>query len=1165
MLVVAALVLAAVGVVVAVVLLRQKLAALPAPGTPVYEEYAEAFEVGTAAMDADLQDVAHDKLTRAIESIPQEPAGWANRGLLKLRKNDIDGAASDLNKARDLVPDSAEVETLLGLLAQQRGDFDGASAHLRKAVERRPLDLAAKYALAQIIARAAAENSDADYQKLMEAILQVQPNNLKVLIERGKTAAQRRDADALKDTLARFQKLAPGWSPRTREQLNVVQKAAAGPLPGDLPVELTFLDNLLKVEIGYQRDATALNPNPSAIGEPLQQFLRLAPLRTSPDPADTGLTFAEESPAGLPPEIAKDRWDLAFPIWLTGEGPPALFVANAKTVRRADGAAPVLPFPSGPRQMPPTADGILPFDWNNDSRMDFLLAGAGGLMFWRQRSSGAFEDVTAKTELDAAVLNGDYFGAWAADIEMDGDLDVILAPRTGEPIILRNNQDGTFKVLKPFGGVDGARAFVWADFDNDGAPDAAFLDSKGQLHVFANERSGQFRRREVPRDLGRLLALATADVNDDSVFDLLALRDDGAILRISDRDRGQGWQVAEIARWTDFSGPVEPGAARLLVADLDNNGMVDLIVVGPRTTRVWLGEGPDKFTPLATEIAARVLAAEDLSGKGRLDLVGVTEAGRPLRLINRGTKDHHWQAVRAFAARKGEVSGDNRINSFGIGGEVELRAGTLVQKQPIISPRTHFGLGRRSKGQVLRIVWPNGNPQIEFLEAGDQLIAAEQRLKGSCPFLFAWDGRRVSFVTDFLWSSPLGLNINGQTRGGIMQTQEWCKIRGDQLVARDGQYDLRVGANLWETHYIDHVALIVVDHPADTEVFNDERFSLVPMTPSVHLTAPPRPVAHACDDNGNDVTEIVRTIDGRYLDTFGRGRFQGITRDHWVEIDLGDDAPHEGPLWLLATGWIHPTDSSINLAISQGRHDAPKPLVLEVPDGRGGWKAAGPPLGFPAGKNKTMMIRLDGVNGQGVARRVRLRTNLEIYWDALQYAAGLDARAARQEFLLPESAELRWRGIVEMAQANPSSPELPQYDKLATVKQRWRDLIGYHTRFGDVRELLLRADDRYVIMNAGDELLLRFRVPDGPPSGWKRDFVWVGDGWEKDGDWNTGFSKTVLPLPTHDMKSYDRPPGRLEDDPVYRRFPADWRIYHTRYVTPAEFEQGLRPPRRAQP
>ena len=146
-----------------------------------------------------------------------------------------------------------------------------------------------------------------------------------------------------------------------------------------------------------------------------------------------------------------------------------------------------------------------------------------------------------------------------------------------------------------------------------------------------------------------------------------------------------------------------------------------------------------------------------------------------------------------------------------------------------------------------------------------------------------------------------------------------------------------------------------------------------------------------------------------------------------------------------------------------------------------------------------------------------------------------------------------------MTQANSSSPELPHYESITGTAQRWRDLIGFYTRFGDVRPLLERVDDRYVIANAGDELALRFPAPPSPPEGWVRDFVLIGDGWNKDGDYNTAFSKTVLPLPSHKNPSYDQPLGALEDDPVYRFHQGDWGEYHTRWITSDDVQGGIRP------
>src|SRR5262249_9081096 len=159
-------------------------------------------EVGTAALDADRFEMALENLSRAIETIPQEPAAWANRGLLYLRNNRLAEAAADLKKARELARDRPEIETLLGPLADNRGALDDPVGHLRKAVERKPQDLAVRYSLTKLVEKAADADADAEYQKLMEEILRLQPNNLKVLIDRGKIAAQRRDAQGLKDTLA---------------------------------------------------------------------------------------------------------------------------------------------------------------------------------------------------------------------------------------------------------------------------------------------------------------------------------------------------------------------------------------------------------------------------------------------------------------------------------------------------------------------------------------------------------------------------------------------------------------------------------------------------------------------------------------------------------------------------------------------------------------------------------------------------------------------------------------------------------------------------------------------------------------------------------------------------------------------------------------------------
>ena len=150
-----------------------------------------------------------------------------------------------------------------------------------------------------------------------------------------------------------------------------------------------------------------------------------------------------------------------------------------------------------------------------------------------------------------SVANAPYTGAWAVDIEADGDLDIVLGASSGTPTVLRNNGDGTFLPIQPFAGVSGLRGFAWADLDGDGNPDAAMIDSTGRLHVFMNERQGQFRERPLPASLQPVKAVAAADTNNDGVLDLLVVQADGAIIRISDKNEGQSWDTAEIARVPD--------------------------------------------------------------------------------------------------------------------------------------------------------------------------------------------------------------------------------------------------------------------------------------------------------------------------------------------------------------------------------------------------------------------------------------------------------------------------------------------------------------------------------------------------------------------------------------------------------------------------------------
>jgi Tfp pilus assembly protein PilF len=1122
---------------------------LPQPGSNEYRELVAAFYVGLAGLQTGEDVRAKEKLTRATEIAPGEPASWANLGLLSIRQQEFNAAYEWTEKARSLAPDNSRIEALLGLIESRRGKLPEAIAHLEKAVSLDGKNTKALYAIAQEIERQGAENSDAEAARRLEQILAIDPNNLAVLVDLARLSAKRGDGEALKRAVNKLAENSSSWPEEAKAQMSRLRETAYDADPRASSTQIAYLRNTLVRVPAYRQSLNAVKTPAEFISEPFLKFIKLPSPSSAPAPADTATTFTPEPIPGFDSSTPS----LFKAVSFDSESNPRLVSYHRGGVKIAGGASIAL------SNLSSTPD-IAAIDFNYDFKTDLVIADGGGLHFYRQENINSFTEVSATTTLPATILTDTYNYIWTFDYDLDGDLDLLTSGRTHHPAVLRNNGDGTFKDLSPFNDLTDLSLFAAADIDSDGDPDLAVVAS-GAFKILINERLGQYRERPVPANIGTVDAIAAADIDSDSLVDFIALDRDHRVLRISDKGAGADLEVAELARITFNPTPSssrERVNAKLMIADLDNNGSLDLI---PNLDQALLGGVDGRFNPLNYQAGIDVQTIDDVNNDGRPDLIGFQTAGvgsyRAIQLINRGTKNYQYQTIRTRAAKS---SGDQRINSFGIGGEIEIRSGLLTQKQVITSPFLHFGLGENTQVDVARIVWPNGSVQAEFELKAGQSVLAEQRLKGSCPMLFAWDGKQISYVKDTApWSPALGLHINAQIVAGIYQTEEWFRIRGDQLAPRDGFYDLRVTAELWEAYYIDHYSLMAVDHPAGTEVFADERFAVPPPPLKLFATDKPQPFARAVDDRGTDVSTVVRDLDEKYLDTFGKGRYQGVTRDHWVELELPNrEGPQPAQTYLIAHGFLHPTDGSINIAYGQSSSTPPQGLSIETPDAQGNWTTAKTGLGFPAGKRKTIVLDLNGIFRPGAPRRLRLRTNMEIYWDKIEWADGLPEATYMTQRIALSSAELQYRGFSRFTQVDDSSPELPDYNALIATSPKWRDLIGYYTRYGDVRELLEKIDDRMTIINAGDELRLKFPALPPPPAGWVRDYVMVGDGWIKDGDLNSTFSKTVLPLPYHGMKDYTIPPRRLEDDPAYQRHPEDWQRYHTRYVTPERFLKALR-------
>jgi hypothetical protein len=182
---------------------------------------------------------------------------------------------------------------------------------------------------------------------------------------------------------------------------------------------------------------------------------------------------------------------------------------------------------------------------------------------------------------------------------------------------------------------------------------------------------------------------------------------------------------------------------------------------------------------------------------------------------------------------------------------------------------------------------------------------------------------------------------------------------------------------------------------------------------------------------------------------------------------------------------------------------------------------------------------------------------MEIYWDHIFYGYQDQSLRIRTTELIAERADLHYRGFSRMfRKGSLYGPHWFDYGNVSTG-QKWRDLEGMYTRFGEVTPLLTDADNRYIIANSGDEITIEFDAGNLPrlQKGWKRDYLIQSVGWVKDGDINTARGQTVEPLPFHGMSAYPYP--LQESFPAGDEMTAFLKKYNTRSITTQQFRHQL--------
>lgn len=1143
---------------------------------------------------------ADDLLSDIIRQVPGDPFGPRNLTICReLALGTIDGSrevtrhAELLSSAREALELLAKVEpnshvphVLDARISIRTNEIDKAEVSLKKASELAPKSAPVWYDLYTLRPMTPGEPPSPETVDALRKTYELEPDNLFVLKDWLPLLAQLKDpafaetAERAKETLKPFAEIIKTHSRvDVLDLLDIVAKAAR---EGQWPLATArtmAVRNIMVSEAARDDRFVKLDSLEYVLQDFGPAFYERADAKTASGGEGIPVTFAL-APSGQQPTIPPGVRDIAvIDLDLDGQ-------IDGVTLHN-DRVSATLPFVPQLRDKDPLSinaslsgdfNRLLAVDLDDDvdatlkdrpkggagcllADPDVIVFGPAGLKLFENRASkeGSREFIEKPTG-DALGSLRELVDVVPVDLDLDGDLDFLTVTIDGIRL-WSNRSNWSFEEITSRSKLPPAEfastAAVVCDWDKDTDLDILVSGADG-IGLLENVRHGRFRWRELEKTFAAIKqskTLLVKDLDSNGSWDMIGAGVTGLNIVFTQLSAAGAVSVKQVQ--TVVQSPLSAAAS----LDLDNDGVSDFATQNEEGLVLWRGDGLGGFSPHSFNLPVMTFAIADVDRDGDEDFV-TADATATNWHSNDGGNANGWLDISLLAQqiKPNEQNYSKRVNHAGIGSTIELKAGSKYQAQVVSGPITHFGLGPQKKADIVRVIWTNGVPRNLIDPEPNLHVCEEQKLVGSCPYLYAWDGKKYSFVTDLLWNSPIGLKF---AENVVAPWREWeyLKIDGGRLKPKDGEYRLQITEELWEAGYFDQVKLFAIDHPAGTNIYTNEKVGPSSMAEhKIHTVRSPRIPIAAKDTHGRDILDQVKARDGIYTKTYDRKLAQGLTTEHFLELDLGEIAiPPANQITLFLTGWVYPTSTSLNVQFSQNP-DGPqaRPPALHAVDANGQWREVRPFMGFPGGKTKTISIDISDVFApDSTDHRLRIVTNMEFYWDHAFFTVDEQPVEFRQTELSLVRADLHDRGGISFREYDTGNgPEFFDYSRLVPG-EHWPPMGGVFTRFGDVRELLTERDDKLLVLGCNDEMTLAFAEPSEPlPDGWIRDFVIYSVGWDKDSDMNTVYGETVEPLPFRDMTVYahqDGQPRSLDDE--YVRY---LKTYQTRHQVRPRFWSEIR-------
>ena len=507
------------------------------------------------------------------------------------------------------------------------------------------------------------------------------------------------------------------------------------------------------------------------------------------------------------------------------------------------------------------------------------------------------------------------------------------------------------------------------DFDNDGLMDLCVLTPTGAA-IYRNT-GGKFAKSTMALPQRRFERAIWIDYDHDYDLDLFLLGDKPALIR----NQGTAGFADRTADFPFAAGhPVDAWKLRAV----PDTKAFDLAVIYANRAPVLYGDQlGGHYSAGSFAGAARDLTHvdADFDGDGRMDRARIAPDGTVHVQHNRTASPQHWIRVQLTGVKSLKLAQD---------AEVEIKAGLIYRKQLYDGFPLTFDTGAYASVDTVRITWSNGLIQNETRQPANKAYKYEeaQRLSGSCPMVWTWNGSGFEFITDVLGVAPLGASDGDGTYFPV-DHDEFVSIPGNSLKPVNGYYDVRITEELSEVSYLDQVRLFAVDHPADTAIYTNEKFKSPPYPEERLFGVKHRiyPVSAREFSGGNkplDVLPLLMKTDQRSTRIqFARKGIRCSGEAHpgtgFRECgEIGHGSFTAARLGGLARRQHLPRGIAGTQVWS---HDA---LPPDAGCAAGNWQTVNQDMGMPAGKPKTIAVALKFLSA---SRKVRIVTNLSVYWD----------------------------------------------------------------------------------------------------------------------------------------------------------------------------------------